>query len=269
MDHFTLTSYEVQNASSNQIIVLATGNQVYKRILSTAFPNHFLSRTFEDRFGRFEWGFYMHGVSTEQVRDVEKLLELCNQHILLYDDLNECFALDYHTRLAPSGSQRTEIGQLIYLAKPYNRRPTTGNYEASSSLAERMTKFIHNHPTYKRSEVIISAPPSRVEKQFDLPRDLVGHLLKSFPDFRDGRNWIRKVRQTKPMKDCLTVAEKIANVKDAFEITADSDIRNRTVLVVDDIYQSGFTINEIARMLFASGADAVLGLVASKTGRDM
>jgi hypothetical protein len=269
MDHFTLSSYQVQSASGNQIIVLAAGNQVYKRILSNAFPNHFLSRTFEDRYGRFDWGCYMHGVSTEQVREVEKLLELCSQHILLYDDLTECFALDYHTTLTPSGSQRTDIGQLIYLAKPYNRRPTIKNHEASSSLAERMTQFINNHPTYKRSEVIISAPPSRLGKQFDLPTELAGHLLKSFPYFRDGRNLVQKVRQTKPMKDCVTVPEKIANVRDAFQITTDGDIENRTVLVVDDIYQSGFTINELARVLFVNGAKAVLGLVASKTGRDM
>lgn len=123
MDHFTLSSYEIQNATGNQVVVLVTGNQVYKRILSTAFPNHFLSRTFEDRYGRFDWGFYMHGVSNEQLGEVESLLELCRQHILLYDDLTECFALDYHTKLTPSGSQRTEVGQLIYRAKPYNRNP--------------------------------------------------------------------------------------------------------------------------------------------------
>lgn len=179
------------------------------------------------------------------------------------------FALDYHTKLTPPGSQRTEIGQLIYRAKPYNRSPTASNFEASSFLAKKMAQFIQNHPTYMRSEVIISAPPSRLEKQFDLPTELAGYLLKFFPNFTDGRKWITKVRQTKPMKDCISIPEKIANVKDAFEVTPDGDVKDRIILVIDDIYQSGFTINELARLLFANKAKAVLGLVASKTGRDL
>ena len=211
----------------------------------------------------------MHGVTTEQLSEVESLLELCRRHILLYDDLSQCFALDYHTKLTPSGSQRTEVGQLVYLAKPYRRNPTLRNFEASSSLAERMVQFVRNHPTYRRSEVIVSAPPSRPEGQFDLPTQLAGHLLKSFHNLTDGRKWVQKVRQTRAMKDCRTIPEKIANVKDAFEITTDDDIRDRTVLVIDDIYESGFTLNELARVLFAGGAKTVLGLVASKTGRDM
>jgi predicted amidophosphoribosyltransferase len=52
-------------------------------------------------------------------------------------------------------------------------------------------------------------------------------------------------------------------------MSEDADVRGKTVLLVDDIYQSGFTLNEVGRVLFEAGAESVLGLVATKTGRDM
>lgn len=269
MDHFSLISYDVQTAARNQIVVLVSGNQIYKQLLTRAFAGHFVSRTFEDRYGRFDWGFYVHEVSPGEINDVKRLLELCKQHIFLYDDLTECFALDYHTRLSSGGYQRTEIGELVYKAKPYSRKPTESHYDAAARLAQRMVRFIEEHPTYRRCEVIVSAPPSRLGKPFDLPSQLAGRILDSNSSLVDGRHWIRKVKNTRPMKDCVTIPEKIANVKDAFELSSDSKIHDRNVLVVDDIYESGFTLNEVSRLLLGHGAKAVFGLVGTKTGRDM
>lgn len=269
MDHFSLISYDVQNAARNQIVILVTGNQIYKQLLTRAFAGHFVSRTFEDRYGRFDWGFYIHEVSSSEIDEVKRLLELCKQHIFLYDDLTECFALDYHTRLSSGGYQRTEIGELVYKAKPYSRRPTGSHYDASAHLAQRMVRFIEAHPTYRRCEVIVSAPPSRPRKAFDLPSQLAGHILESNRSLVDGRQWIRKVKETRPMKDCVTIPEKIANVKDAFELTSESKIQDRNILLVDDIYESGFTLNEVSRLFLGHGAKGVFGLVGTKTGRDM
>lgn len=74
MDHFTLTDFNIQDASGGQILVLVTGNQVFKTILARAFPDHFMSRTFEDRFGRYEWGTYVHSVDAQTREQIEALL---------------------------------------------------------------------------------------------------------------------------------------------------------------------------------------------------
>ena len=41
MDHFTLTDYRIQDAGSDQIVVMVTGNRIYKTVLCTAFPRPF------------------------------------------------------------------------------------------------------------------------------------------------------------------------------------------------------------------------------------
>ncbi len=270
MDHFSLQKYEVQDAGDNNIVVLVTGSRVYKQVLSRAFPRHFMSRTFDDRYMRFEWGTYIYNVDEQTKNEVVALLETCVRHVFLDDDLTECFALNYHTVLELSGGyKRTNIGSLVYQAKPYGRKPTPRNFRASEALSQQMITFIENHPSYKHSNVIVAAPPSRRDKPFDLPTTLVRNILDRYGTMTDGTRWLIKTRQTQPMKDCRTIPAKINNVRNAFTVSEGADFSNKTVLLVDDIYESGFTMNELGQVLFTAGAKCVLGLVGTKTGRDM
>ena len=45
-------------------------------------------------------------------------------------------------------------------------------------------------------------------------------------------------------------------------------VRGRTVLLVDDLYQSGTSMNYVALMLLDAGAHTVLGLACEKTCRN-
>ncbi|NJL10989.1 MAG: hypothetical protein HC908_14755 [Calothrix sp. SM1_7_51] len=48
------------------------------------------------------------------------------------------------------------------------------------------------------------------------------------------------------------------NIKDAFEVEA-ATFNDKTIILVDDIYQTGFSINEVGRVLKQAGAKYVLG----------
>lgn len=63
------------------------------------------------------------------------------------------------------------------------------------------------------------------------------------------------------------IKEKTDNIKDAFTIVDPIMFQGKRVIIVDDIYQSGVTLHEVATALQPIGAD-VLGLVATKTIRD-
>ncbi len=54
MDHYQLTRFEMKDAGDNNVVVLVTGPLRYKAILQRAFNQYYFSRTFEDRFGRYE-----------------------------------------------------------------------------------------------------------------------------------------------------------------------------------------------------------------------
>ncbi len=55
------------------------------------------------------------------------------------------------------------------------------------------------------------------------------------------------------------------NIKDAFRIIKNIDIKNKTILLIDDVYTTGATMNECSRILTKAGAKAVFGLTFAHT----
>lgn len=66
---------------------------------------------------------------------------------------------------------------------------------------------------------------------------------------------VRRVRNTKPMK-LLGVGERAANLKNAFNI-ASNDVKFSKVLLVDDIFTTGATIDAVADVLMDAGVSYV------------
>jgi predicted amidophosphoribosyltransferase len=115
--------------------------------------------------------------------------------------------------------------------------------------------------------LIASVPPSNPNKQFDLPTVLVDHIAKATAKDNVTAT-IRKIRATKPMKEVATLAEKAANIKDAFRVDPGL-LAGKAVVLIDDIYQTGTSINEVGRALKIAGVAQVLGLTLTKTIRSL
>lgn len=73
---------------------------------------------------------------------------------------------------------------------------------------------------------------------------------------------VRRIRHAPPQQT-LALDERRRNVRGAFEVAG--DVRDRDVLVVDDVMTSGSTMDEIARLLAAAGAAQVHALVVART----
>lgn len=142
-DHFQLSRYETQDAGNNNILVLVSGNWVYYRILTDAFQEYRFSRGFEDRRVRYDWGTYIYNIGPEDRNRVQKLLDLFTGVVCIQDSLNQSFALSYHMQYVGGQLVRTEIGELVYNAKPYNRSPTPQNKERATTLADHLAQFIN------------------------------------------------------------------------------------------------------------------------------
>ncbi|MDL2280932.1 ComF family protein [Selenomonadales bacterium OttesenSCG-928-I06] len=78
---------------------------------------------------------------------------------------------------------------------------------------------------------------------------------------------LKRVRETKPQWQ-LNLNERKANIKNAFAIKDTPEktlIKNKTILLVDDIFTSGQTMQECAKALKKAGAKKVIGFSVSKT----
>jgi len=67
---------------------------------------------------------------------------------------------------------------------------------------------------------------------------------------------LRRVRQTRPHSE-LSRKERISNVRGAFKLTRPEKVKDRTVILVDDVYTTGATVNECARLIKEAGAKDV------------
>jgi len=72
-----------------------------------------------------------------------------------------------------------------------------------------------------------------------------------------------KIRQTSPQKELHTLAQKRANVAGAFGLQ--SPIGGKRLLVVDDLFDSGATLEEISRLLQRAGAAKICVLTLTRT----
>jgi predicted amidophosphoribosyltransferase len=59
---------------------------------------------------------------------------------------------------------------------------------------------------------------------------------------------LKRTRPTKPQAD-LKTEERRKNVRDAFEVKSPEGVRKKKVLLVDDVYTTGATVSECARVL--------------------
>ncbi|MBP2630549.1 MAG: phosphoribosyltransferase [Firmicutes bacterium] len=79
---------------------------------------------------------------------------------------------------------------------------------------------------------------------------------------QQGTEWQSILRRKKATlkQHNLTIAQRKQNIKDAFCITKQCDIQGKTILLVDDIFTTGATMNECAKVLKSAGANRVIGL---------
>ncbi len=71
-----------------------------------------------------------------------------------------------------------------------------------------------------------------------------------------------KIYDTKTQHKCIEL-ERRGNLVGAFDVNADYDVKNKTVLLIDDVKTSGSTLSECGKMLYLNDAAHVYCLTAA------
>jgi ComF family protein len=75
---------------------------------------------------------------------------------------------------------------------------------------------------------------------------------------------VERVLHTSP-QSASTVAERRKNLQGAFRVRRPDRVRDRSILVFDDVYTTGATLEELARSLLSAGARQVSGLTLARS----
>jgi len=191
--------------------------------------------------------------SDEEYTKFEEFVNEYNEIVFLRDNLDLSLALSMNY----DGDERTAIGELEFQAK-FN-----GNEEAEEQLTKICNVWINKLPFLKNSDYICAMPSSDDTKP-GLPNRIVANLKGfDFKDISDKVKWTSKDRSNKNAKSPL---EKLENLEQSgLEISSDIDLRGKTVLLFDDLYMSGVTMQYVAMKLKKAGASRVLGLCIVKS----
>jgi len=84
----------------------------------------------------------------------------------------------------------------------------------------------------------------------------------SFPQMTE--HILLRTRATESQTKCEGSKERAENVSGAFTITHPETVRGKNVLLIDDVFTSGATMNEAVRALKKNGANKIFALVAAK-----
>jgi ATP-dependent DNA helicase RecQ len=107
---------------------------------------------------------------------------------------------------------------------------------------------------------IVSVPPTRsgilVE---DFAQQVAAQLGVEYVSV------IEKARTTQEQKHLTNWLQKADNVKGAFIVRSPELVEGRTLLLIDDIYDSGYMIREVAQTLMQAGAKAVYPFTITRT----
>ncbi|MBI5293113.1 MAG: RecQ family ATP-dependent DNA helicase [Chloroflexi bacterium] len=165
------------------------------------------------------------------------------------------WTLDFNSRFSGAEHSRSEVGELVYLYK------YRGERHLANDLAERWLELLAAHPELPEPDAVIPIPPS-LQRDFD-PVTLLAQTLATKLTIPALTNTLVKTRATKPQKEMTALAQKQANMAGAFALKG--DVRGRRLILVDDLFDSGATVQEAARLLTRSGAISIVVLTLTKT----
>jgi ComF family protein len=92
-------------------------------------------------------------------------------------------------------------------------------------------------------------------------------LAQAFPQAKVVREALARTRHTQPQVG-LKPKERLHNVKGAFAVTDPALVKGQHVLLVDDLYTTGATVKECARVLRKAGARRVEVLTVARVRHD-
>ncbi len=150
------------------------------------------------------------------------------------------------------GRYDTVLKELIHFFK---YRPQRGVVSEISSLLDRYFPYRGDElkgfwvlpvPLYKNK---------LQERQFDQAHLIADLIAKRF-DLPMGREWLIKNRDTGPQAK-KNKTERVKNVKGAFSVMDKNILVGKDLILVDDVFTTGATVNEASKMLKRSNCGRV------------
>ena len=138
--------------------------------------------------------------------------------------------------------------------------------QACSDVAKTCVRMllIRYSEIFKNADLIVPVPSHwlRTVKRGYNPSAIIAREVSRALKIPLQTNLLKRIRKTDYQKN-KKIVQRIENVKGAFECT--EDLSDKTIILVDDVFTTGATLNECAKTLKLAGAKTVLAITIAST----
>ena len=138
-----------------------------------------------------------------------------------------------------------------------------------SYLYKTFAKIIINNKKIYRFikfyDIIISVPmyKSKQSVRGYNQSSLLARELSKYTNIRVLNNVLIKIKDTK-VQSTLNKTTRLKNIKGAFKVQNNEQIIDKKIILMDDIYTTGSTVNECSKVLKLAGAKEILVITIAK-----
>lgn len=140
-------------------------------------------------------------------------------------------------------------------------------YQNLRALAEPLAQLLGDYLTVNQIPgAVLTAVPlhkKRLKERGYNQSALLATTLGKLTGIPVSEDYLIRQRPSSPQARTQTVAERRSNVSDAF-FCPDNRVKDRAVIVIDDVATSGATLNACASALKTAGASSVWGLTLAR-----
>jgi ComF family protein len=147
----------------------------------------------------------------------------------------------------------------IHLLK-YNSR-----LKLAAPLGKLMFDFVNKNMDYEDFDMIVPVPlhSSRLRERGFNQAEVLSRKLSGYTKHPVCTNVLKRTKPTLSQTG-LSKTKRFTNLQGAFKITKDAFVSGKKVLLVDDVFTTGSTVNEAAKALLKAGAESVDALVLAR-----
>jgi ComF family protein len=170
-------------------------------------------------------------------------------------------------RAVAYGSYDSELRELIHLLKYNGVRPAAR--VLGRMLAEAVARL---EPWFEQEHVLLIPVPlykgKRRTRGFNQAELMARTVAKLLPErLRHAPDILLRIRETESQIG-LTAHQRRENMRGAFAVASAAEVTGREILLVDDVYTTGTTVSECARVLRKAGAERVWVATVARTMKE-
>lgn len=93
---------------------------------------------------------------------------------------------------------------------------------------------------------------------------LIAEIVSEKININLNTNNLIRTRATKNQAELKNIQERLENIQNCFALKNAEEIKNKNIIIVDDVFTSGSTVGEAVKILKAAGAKKIIALVLAR-----